>query len=282
MRIGEFSKLARVTIRLLRHYDEIGLLKPDGIDEATGYREYSVEQLPNMNKIMLLKELGLPLADIKTHIENNIDNAILKTMLETKQQNLLEQIEDAQMQMSMIDYRLSHIEDDEHTLHHINIKESDAFTLVTVKKVVPHLRQMKQFCYEMYKELYDGLNRAGVKYYGNEMTQYHGECYHDLENVPVEVGIQVEPSPENYELLKDLDFSIVEFERETTVASLIHNGPFMTVEHSAVELIKWIVANEYTITGSVREWHLSGPAHTDGVVQDEPIIELQVPINIRK
>mgnify|MGYP000023241084 CR=1 FL=1 len=44
LKIGEFSKLTRISIRMLRHYDEIGLLVPENVDEFTGYRYYSEEQ----------------------------------------------------------------------------------------------------------------------------------------------------------------------------------------------------------------------------------------------
>src|SRR5581483_10239178 len=57
-RIGEFSKIARVSGRLLRYYDEIGLLSPQSIDPETGYRYYSARQLPRLNRILVLKELG--------------------------------------------------------------------------------------------------------------------------------------------------------------------------------------------------------------------------------
>lgn len=45
LKIGEFSKLSRVSIRMLHHYDEIGLLVPAQIDHFTGYRYYREEQL---------------------------------------------------------------------------------------------------------------------------------------------------------------------------------------------------------------------------------------------
>lgn len=58
-RIGEFSKFAQVPGRLLRYYDQIGLLNPITIDPQTGYRYYSATQLPRLNQILTLKELGL-------------------------------------------------------------------------------------------------------------------------------------------------------------------------------------------------------------------------------
>ena len=57
LRIGEFSKLSRVSIRMLSHYDDIGLLKPAEIDQFTGYRYYSPEQLPVIGRITALKDL---------------------------------------------------------------------------------------------------------------------------------------------------------------------------------------------------------------------------------
>ena len=46
LKIGDFSKLSRVSVRMLRYYDEIGLLKPAEIDRFTDYRYYSEAQLP--------------------------------------------------------------------------------------------------------------------------------------------------------------------------------------------------------------------------------------------
>jgi len=60
-KIGEFSKLSQVTVKTLRYYDEIGLLKPAEVDRFTSYRYYSVDQLPRLNRILALKDLGLSL-----------------------------------------------------------------------------------------------------------------------------------------------------------------------------------------------------------------------------
>ena len=64
LKIGDFSKLSRVSIRMLRHYDDIGLLKPAQIDEFTGYRYYHEEQLFVIGRITALKDMGFALADI--------------------------------------------------------------------------------------------------------------------------------------------------------------------------------------------------------------------------
>ena len=65
LRIGEFSALSQISIYMLRHYDEIGLLTPEHTDNFTGYRYYSEAQLPTANKIRALKNMGLSLPLIK-------------------------------------------------------------------------------------------------------------------------------------------------------------------------------------------------------------------------
>ena len=63
--IGEFARLGGVSVRALRHYDEIGLLRPAKVDPLTGYRGYSAAQLGQLNRIMALKELGLSLVQAR-------------------------------------------------------------------------------------------------------------------------------------------------------------------------------------------------------------------------
>ncbi|MCB0238262.1 MAG: MerR family transcriptional regulator, partial [Anaerolineae bacterium] len=65
-KIGEFSRLSRITVKTLRHYDEAGLLRPAYVDRFSGYRYYSAGQLPDLYQILSLKDLGLSLEQIRT------------------------------------------------------------------------------------------------------------------------------------------------------------------------------------------------------------------------
>ena len=80
-RIGEFSQIARVSGRLLRYYDSIGLLRPLRIDPQTGYRYYSANQLPQLNRILALKELGLSLEQIGRMLDEKISADEIRCML---------------------------------------------------------------------------------------------------------------------------------------------------------------------------------------------------------
>lgn len=88
LRIGDFSKLSRISIRMLRHYDEIGLLHPDSVDDFTGYRYYSEAQLPLAGRIQTLKSLGFGLSLIKEIIGKYEDTEEMERFLLVKMREL--------------------------------------------------------------------------------------------------------------------------------------------------------------------------------------------------
>ena len=101
LRIGEFSALSQISIYMLRHYDEIGLLTPENIDRFTGYRYYSETQLPIANKIRALKSMGLSLPLIKEILTNYAEDYELKTYLETQAVHQKEKIDLMQRQLTL-------------------------------------------------------------------------------------------------------------------------------------------------------------------------------------
>ncbi len=87
-RIGEFAQIAQVSGRQLRFYDQLGLLRPAHIDPQTGYRYYSIRQLPLLNRILALKELGLSLEQIGPLLKDEISPVELRGMLTMKREQV--------------------------------------------------------------------------------------------------------------------------------------------------------------------------------------------------
>ncbi len=79
-KIGEFSKLTQVTIRMLRYYDETGLLKPAKIDPWTGYRMYSSDQIPILNRIIYLRDSGFQVSEIVEILNRNDDEFLIQQL----------------------------------------------------------------------------------------------------------------------------------------------------------------------------------------------------------
>ena len=103
LKIGDFSKLSRVSVRMLRHYDDIGLLKPAEIDTFTGYRYYREEQLFTIGRITALKDMGFSLADIIRILENFDDKEKMEVFLLERQAELKKLSEETQYKLMLLE-----------------------------------------------------------------------------------------------------------------------------------------------------------------------------------
>src|SRR3954449_11144857 len=113
IRIGEFSKLAQVPIGTLRYYDQVGLLKPVEVDRYTGYRYYSVSQLPRLNRILALKGLGFSLEQIGVVLAEGLTLEQMRGMLRLRHAQISQQLVDMQNQLVEVEVRLQQIEREE-------------------------------------------------------------------------------------------------------------------------------------------------------------------------
>ena len=104
-RIGELASIYKISGKTLRYYDELGLLKPQYVDETTGYRYYTSSQIPVLNEIFLLKEMGLSLKEIAYLMqrEEDEDNTVLKGLLELKQMEFDRQIQELNQKKQTIE-----------------------------------------------------------------------------------------------------------------------------------------------------------------------------------
>ena len=109
-RIGEFAQIAQVSGRQLRFYDQLGLLQPAHTDPQTGYRYYSIRQLPRLNSILALKELGLSLEQIGPLLKNEISPAELRAMLTMKRAQLEQSLREEEARLRHIESRIAQID----------------------------------------------------------------------------------------------------------------------------------------------------------------------------
>lgn len=112
-RIGEFSKIAQVSGSQLRYYDEIGLPKPSRIDEFTGYRYYSARQLPWLNRILALKDLGLSLDQIRRMLDEDVSAEEIRGMYTLKKAQIEQSVGDELSRLQNIESRLRQIDEGE-------------------------------------------------------------------------------------------------------------------------------------------------------------------------
>src|SRR5262245_3086776 len=109
-RIGDFSRIARVSARLLRFYDEIGLFTPAHSDPQTGYRYYSVAQLAQLNRILVLKDLGFDLDQVRDILTSDVSVAGLRNMLLLRRNDVKQTLAVESQRLHRIETRIAQLE----------------------------------------------------------------------------------------------------------------------------------------------------------------------------
>ncbi|MGB0389626.1 MAG: MerR family transcriptional regulator, partial [Ardenticatenaceae bacterium] len=110
-RIGEFSQIAQTAVSQLRYYDQIGLFQPEHTDRFTGYRYYRAAQLPDLNRILAMKELGLTLKQIKQLVTDDVSAERISGMLEVKKAQVEQEIQAKMQRLHYIEARLLQVEE---------------------------------------------------------------------------------------------------------------------------------------------------------------------------
>ncbi len=121
---------------MLRHYDEIGLLTPASVDPATGYRQYSIAQLRDLNRIVALRGLGCPLAEVR-QLLSRITAVELRGMLLLRRAELERQVEAGRSSIARVEARLRAIEREDELADDIVVKTAATQRLLAVERPIP-------------------------------------------------------------------------------------------------------------------------------------------------
>ncbi|MET9263290.1 MerR family transcriptional regulator [Amycolatopsis sp. NPDC004079] len=108
--IGEFARHGRVSVRMLRHYDTLGLLRPAEVDPHTGYRRYTAGQLAALNRIVALKDLGFGLGEVAALLDDQVTPEQVRGMLTLRRAELAERVAADRLRLAEVEARLRTLE----------------------------------------------------------------------------------------------------------------------------------------------------------------------------
>ena len=135
LKIGDFSKLSRVSIRMLRHYDDIGLLKPAETDAFTGYRYYREDQLLVIGRITALKDMGFALADIVRILEIYDDREKLDAFLSAREEELSQLSKETEYRLMLLETARKRLR----TIQHSRTRIPVSYTHLRAHETPEHL-----------------------------------------------------------------------------------------------------------------------------------------------
>lgn len=268
LRIGEFSKLSRVSIRMLRHYDEIGLLHPAAIDPFTGYRSYSEDQLPTVGRITALRDMGFGLTTIGELLASRGDPEALERQLEARRRDLLTELADIQRRLRLLDTAQARLRKDDSTMEYtVNRKTLPQRQAARLRMTIPAYDREGDLWHLMMKE-------TAPLHLQPDDPCYCSVVFHDGEYKERDVDVEAQKTVRGtYPDTEHVTFRTLP---PVTFASTTFQGPYDKIGEANTAVAAWIRDNGYTYAGpSFNIYHVS-PHETDN--PEEFITEVCYPI----
>lgn len=187
--IGLVARLAQVSVRTLRHYDDVGLLKPRRVDPLTGYRYYTPEQVLRLHRILVLRDLGVPLAQIGGLIDDDVTVEQLRGILRLRQAEARARLAAQTQQLRRVEIRLAQLEEASVADYDVIVKRLDPIRILALSEDLESHDQIGPALRRMYPRLYAALAQHGVRPGGLSLALYEDT---DDEHRPLRVSAALE------------------------------------------------------------------------------------------
>lgn len=277
-RIGDFSRLSRVSVKMLRHYDELGLLPPARVDPDTDYRYYSADQLPRLHTILALKELGFSLEQIGTLLTANLSVEQMRRMLTLRRAEIEQQLRAQQARLLNVETWLQQVDrSGALPAHEVIVRRAEPQTVAAIRAILPSFHAIER----LFDEVETWASQRRCRAAAPPIMFYHDAEYRE-QDVDVEVAVPIVGSPRGSGRVR-----VIELPGAAMMACVVHTGSYAGISRANEALFSWIAAQEYRVIGPLREVYMRfGVAQTEVHVpsafltdlDSEYVTEIQVPI----
>ncbi len=268
LKIGDFARLCQLPVKTLRYYDDLGLVTPAHVDRVTGYRYYSVEQLPRLNRLLALKDLGFSLEQIARVLNEGVTHEQLRGMLMLARGEGEHRLKEEQDRMARIEARLRDIEmEDQVPEYDVALKTIPPMLVAACRIRIPTNDMVPELLGTAYTQTYDHIRAHAGKALDPCMALWHttADTYTDEDAeavVPIQRALPESHRVKVYELAGG------------TFASAVHHGDFAEFTQLHPALLRWIDGNGYRIVGPSREIYVQHDARRPG----NSVTEVQYPV----
>src|SRR5918996_5767471 len=269
IRIGDFSKLSRVSVKTLRFYDEMGLLKPIEVDRFTGYRYYEFDQLATLYRILALKDLGFSLEEIGRLLDGDLTTEQMRGMLKLRKAEIRQRVQEETERLERVELWLRQIEQENFMpKYDVVIKKIDPIKVSSVQGVIPTPPDQRS----LWDELLGHLNQQRTRMMGTPMVIYHDKEFKERDwDIEVCLPVTDEIAPDGRVKV----YNLPGFEK---MACVVHTGPFATIGQAYDAIAKWVDQNGYQIVGPGRELNLRLPETPGDQNDPNTVNEIQFPV----
>lgn len=268
LKIGIFSKLSRISIRMLRHYDEIGLLTPKNTDDFTGYRYYAEDQLTAAGRITSLRDMGFGLAAIGEILKSYNDPQALCKFLSVKRAEVQAQAEETAHRLLLLETAIKRLRKDETAMtYNVTLKTMPERTVASVRQIIPAYAQEGMLWHILMQET-ASLNMLDTD------PSYTLAVFHDKEYKEKDVDVEVQKSVKgSYQNTENVVFKTVP---AVEIASAIYKGGYDQIDKVNEAVANWVRDNGYEFNGAMFNIYHVSPHETQN--PDEWVTEVCYPV----
>lgn len=268
--IGEFAAHGRVSVRMLRHYDEIGLLRPARVDERTGYRFYASAQLGSLVRLVELRELGCGLDEIGEVLSADDEMAALREVLLRRRAALEASIAADRRRIERIGERLRRLEGEDAMSAEVEYRSLEPVTVYAVEGRAPGMgpENVSPVIDPLLGRLIGAIEGAGRE--PQEPGVFWYEAVPGSDELAVHVSFTADASPEAAD-----GYEVVTLPAVPSAAVLTHRGDMSGIGDSWMALMEKVADDGYRIVGPTREVYVHAP---DDRPQSEWVTELVAPV----
>lgn len=250
---GAFARLAQVSVRTLHHYDEIGLLAPAQVDDRTGYRWYSAEQLARLHRILALRDLGFSLGEIQPIVDEEVSLDELRGMLRLRRAEASGRIAAEGERLARVEARLRQIEDEHsRSMYDVVVKPLDPLRLAGVRARSPAFgnETLGPIFGRLFGDLHARLARVDVAPTGPSVALYYDS---DDPDTPIDVVAAVPIGSQN---VSATDVELLDLPSVPRAVATIHRGHMNRVDRGYEALLRWTEQTGERVDGYSREVYL--------------------------
>ncbi len=281
LKISDFSRIAQVSPRTLRYYDDLGLIKPQVIDPISGYRYYAFEQLARLNRILALKDLGFGLDQISTLLDANITPEEMRDYLLQQEREIEARIRAEAERLRRVRDRLHQIDhEDDPLLIDVILKSAPAQPAIGSRMIIPTQPDLMFFCNHMLAEVYRWLKQNRIAYTSSQLILYRGEEYTETD-IDTEVAVLLPSRPEMLPPFPHGAMRLFDLPAAPLLATTAYHGKLQESGKTARDLIRWCGQNRYLpLAGETafRELHLFQQDEHSRPIPFEGTIEFQLQV----
>jgi DNA-binding transcriptional MerR regulator len=271
-RIGEFSRIGRVSMRLLRYYDELGLLRPAHADASNGYRYYTAAQIPELNRILVLRDLGLTLEQIAHALRASVSADELRGMLLMRRAEI-EQLQAAQaLQLRQLESRIAALEAGaEGVPDDVVIRAEPEHRYLSLRMRHPSFASAVAMALEMHREVPSQVGRGVL----GAFTGVSHSAEFEPDDLDIELGFTLESEPARLPVIAGRELEIRTLPGHASVATCVRVGSPVQAHLTTAKIARYLEATGFQLAGPSREIFLELPR---GENMDNAVVEMAFPV----